>query len=842
MPNEENKDVLRNYKFIKTIGEGTFGKVKLSIHLLTNEYVAIKILEKSKITDKDDLERIEKEIKYLKLFDHPNIIQIYEVIENSQNYYIVMEYVPYGELFNYIVENERINEKEASFFYSQIIHGLNEIYKKGICHRDIKPENLLLTHQKIIKIIDFGLSNEYIDTLDTQCGSPCYAAPEIIRGMKYNGLMVDLWASGIILFAMLFGYLPFDDKDNNILFRKILECNLTFPKDINVSSEAKDLISKILIPNPHNRIQLEEILKHPFLVSGNIQYHNMMKPKKFNQDDIIINYMVNILKYSNIDNSILKLVKANKHNGCTTTYKLLKKQLIENRFNYDLYLEKMAHILPYTSPIRNIKIKKNYLVDKKSNINNIKSEKKTNNNEANINNINVIYKKKDSVNKDILIKENFLLIQNKEKGSRNHNLKENNNKIYKAHSTDNTKISKKINNFSIRKKIKLNINKRDISNFDKIKNNNLIVKNLRTKLLYNKILFGKNTNNFKKNIDTSISVDRKKIVKYNKKRESITPSKKKKNPFVYENESYQYNNSKRKKILYFPNHLLQKSRGKSEDKINKNIKYKYIKTLLLNTFLEKNKNRYSLTPINLKIYNKYNALSMDKPNKMKNKFKKNDMRINNYLLTIENKNKNSKHLILNHNINIHNNTNNNINNTNRQKSPCFRNIKVLNDNIYKNNLTKKNTNDNKKTRIINSHNINNINNNINYKYNNFKTIQLNPSNNSKSNNSININTNIIYNCQINNEYNRDVINKKEINKNTNKIKHINKNLLNEAYLPLNKRNKNQIRESIYSERFKTLSTIDESSLNYQNVNLQRKQLKKLFIGDKNIKSGNKEYK
>ena len=141
--------------------------------------------------------------------------------------------------------------------------------------------------------------------------------------------------------------------------------------------------------------------------------------------------------------------------------------------------------------------------------------------------------------------------------------------------------------------------------------------------------------------------------------------------------------------------MLQKSRGKSEDKINKNIKYKYIKTLLLNTFLEKNKNRYSLTPINLKIYNKYNALSMDKPNKMKNKFKKNDMRINNYLLTIENKNKNSKHLILNHNINIHNNTNNNINNTNRQKSPCFRNIKVLNDNIYENNLTKKNTNDNK---------------------------------------------------------------------------------------------------------------------------------------------------
>ena len=137
MTNPENQDCLKNYQFIKTIGEGTFGKVKLSKHLLTNELVAIKILEKSKITDKEELERVEKEIKYLKLFDHPNIIQLYEVIENDFNYYIVMEYIPNGEFFNYIVEKERIEEKEASFFYSQIIRGIEEINKKNICHRDI---------------------------------------------------------------------------------------------------------------------------------------------------------------------------------------------------------------------------------------------------------------------------------------------------------------------------------------------------------------------------------------------------------------------------------------------------------------------------------------------------------------------------------------------------------------------------------------------------------------------------------------------------------------------------------------------------------------------------------
>jgi len=285
MLNKENKNIIGNYKFIKTIGEGTFGKVKLSIHIPTKEYVAIKILEKSRIHDKEELERVEKEIKYLKLLNHPNIIQIYEVIDNPKYFYIVMEYVSGGELFNYIVNNEKLDEKEASFFFSQLIHGIKEIHKKKICHRDIKPENLLLTEKKLIKIIDFGLSNEYENYLKTQCGSPCYAAPEMIKGMKYNGLMIDLWACGIILFAMLCGYLPFDDKDNNILFRKILQCKVEFPneKETYLSNEAKDLILRILTPNPSKRIQLEEILNHPFLISGNQEYQNIMKPIIFNQ-------------------------------------------------------------------------------------------------------------------------------------------------------------------------------------------------------------------------------------------------------------------------------------------------------------------------------------------------------------------------------------------------------------------------------------------------------------------------------------------------------------------------------------------------------------------------------
>ena len=268
---EKNSTIVGNYKMEKTIGEGTFGKVKLAVHIPTGEQVAIKILEKSKIHDQEELERVEKEIKYLKMLNHPNIIQIYEIIENSKNFYLVMEYAPGGELFNYIVKNEKIDENESSYFFSQIIHGIEEIHKKKICHRDIKPENLLLTTNKIIKIIDFGLSNEYEKFLSTPCGSPCYASPEMIHGVKYNGLSVDLWASGIILYAMVCGYLPFDDKNNEKLFQKILQCKVEFPpsEETKISSECKDLILKILTPNPSKRIKLDEIKSHPFMKFGN---------------------------------------------------------------------------------------------------------------------------------------------------------------------------------------------------------------------------------------------------------------------------------------------------------------------------------------------------------------------------------------------------------------------------------------------------------------------------------------------------------------------------------------------------------------------------------------------
>jgi 5'-AMP-activated protein kinase, catalytic alpha subunit len=173
-----------------------------------------------------------------------------------------MEYASGGELFDYIVKRKRLKEPEACKFYQQIISGVEYIHKCGICHRDLKPENLLLDEQKNIKIVDFGLSNTYTDgaTLKTACGSPCYAAPEMIAGKKYHGLASDIWSCGIILFAMTCGYLPFEDPNTNKLYKKILACD--YQKPGSLSAALKDLLNRILNTDPKVRISITDIRAH----------------------------------------------------------------------------------------------------------------------------------------------------------------------------------------------------------------------------------------------------------------------------------------------------------------------------------------------------------------------------------------------------------------------------------------------------------------------------------------------------------------------------------------------------------------------------------------------------
>ena len=177
-----------------------------------------------------------------------------------------MEYASGGELFDYIVTNNRVKEPEACKFFQQIIDGVEYIHKLNVVHRDLKPENLLLDHNKNIKIVDFGLSNTYKNNelLKTACGSPCYAAPEMIAGKRYIGSNVDIWSCGVILFALICGYLPFEDPNTAQLYKKILNGDFSIPRF--VSADARDLLKCILSTNPDKRYNIELIREHKWFV------------------------------------------------------------------------------------------------------------------------------------------------------------------------------------------------------------------------------------------------------------------------------------------------------------------------------------------------------------------------------------------------------------------------------------------------------------------------------------------------------------------------------------------------------------------------------------------------
>ena len=276
------------YAISETIGKGTFGKVKLVYSIIKNPHkkYACKILEKSNMKEKEDRKRCQREMSILLNMNHHNIIKTTEIISDSSRYYIIMEYCPKGELFNKIVEQQHFNEEKSAFYYYQLISGIEYIHSKNICHRDLKPENLLLTEENELKIIDFGLSNFFLGEnklLITPCGSPCYASPEMILGFNYNGFCIDVWSSGIILYAMLCGYLPFEEEEgdvnNDILFRNIVECKVEYPDEF-IGPMAKDLLEKIIVRDYKKRITIKQIKKHPFFLLCRDIYFKKLDSRK----------------------------------------------------------------------------------------------------------------------------------------------------------------------------------------------------------------------------------------------------------------------------------------------------------------------------------------------------------------------------------------------------------------------------------------------------------------------------------------------------------------------------------------------------------------------------------
>ena len=321
-----------NYVLNKKLGQGTFGLVVLAIHEITGEKVAIKILDKEKIFRNSEKHRFERKIQIMKKMYHKNIVRLYNVIENYKEIFLVMEYIQGQELFDYISNKKRLTEIESCKIFQQIISGIEYLSKTKVAHRDLKPENLLLDSKKIIKIVDFGLSNTYYENelLTTACGSPCYAAPEILQGKKYKGVEVDIWSSGIILYAMLCGYLPFEDKNNQNLYKKIIKGEFVTPKYL--SSDVVDFLHKILTVEPENRYNINQIKNHPWfnLINPKINLNGGLLIDKYiiPFDEEIIKEMVQKYFYNE---QIVKInIIINKHNHITTTYYLMLQKKIRN--------------------------------------------------------------------------------------------------------------------------------------------------------------------------------------------------------------------------------------------------------------------------------------------------------------------------------------------------------------------------------------------------------------------------------------------------------------------------------------------------------------------------------
>ncbi|KAH8310726.1 hypothetical protein KR044_002745, partial [Drosophila immigrans] len=255
------------YKIIRTLGKGNFAKVKLAIHMPTGREVAIKVIDKTELNS-TARQKLYREVRIMKLLDHPNIVRLFQVIESERTLYLIMEYASRGELFDHLVKNGRIRERDARVIFRQLVSAIQYCHSKFVVHRDLKAENLLLDQHMNIKIADFGFGNTFNPNaqLETFCGSPPYAAPELFMGRKYAGPEVDAWSLGVVLYTLVSGSLPFDGGTLKELREHVLRGKYRVPYYI--SMDCENLMRKFLVLNPDKRATLNAVMADKWLNLG----------------------------------------------------------------------------------------------------------------------------------------------------------------------------------------------------------------------------------------------------------------------------------------------------------------------------------------------------------------------------------------------------------------------------------------------------------------------------------------------------------------------------------------------------------------------------------------------
>ena len=662
-----------DYIIKKTIGSGTFSTVKLGTHRITQKKVAIKILDKNKIESRDDLERIIREMQILTEMHNPFVIRVYKIYEDKNNFLIIMEYCEGGELFNYIVKKKRLSEEEASYFFFQLINGIEYIHSKGIAHRDLKPENLLLSKNKILKIIDFGLSNFYDGTkrLQTPCGSPCYASPEMVKGKRYDGFNIDIWAIGVILFAMLCGYLPFEDDENDtdVLFNEIIRNKIDYPYFL--SKLSLDILQKILVSDPLQRITIDEIKNHPFYLKGEKIFRNKFEEKQ-NDEEVQIN----------------KNEKKEKKEKEKSKDK--EKEIKDEKKETKTEDNSKKEIKQENKEIKNENDKKELKDENKNtnNINNINNNINTNtSNHVSINSHTT--KQSMNLNNNLIVNKMFTKIDKKE-------IKDRNSSRQKGPITIILKNEDK-NNFTLNNKQQQNINNEiksrnnpnTITNKEnKIINNNINVISSNNNDLTNKYLQTNNNNkiNFlmnQNNIEGRNGIM--KIFGLKNKKKLFTKLKLKNHKFIrYDIKNIANTEGKSNKINLKYNINLDSIKNTKNSFENHNLNYeiKNYKKNVLETDINHNTNNLKLIDNKAKSKDKSNSISLKK------KLIKYNM------------------MGMKHYNNLVNNINININNISRSAKkdkfePSFTNNNIINLNVILNNTSHNNNKNMNSLQIVN---------------------------------------------------------------------------------------------------------------------------------------------
>ncbi|XP_071120263.1 serine/threonine-protein kinase BRSK2-like isoform X3 [Mytilus edulis] len=327
------------YKLEKTLGKGQTGLVKLGVHCVSGKRVAIKIVNREKLSE-SVLMKVEREIAIMKLIEHPHVLGLFDVYENKKYLYLVLEHVSGGELFDYLVKKGRLTPKEARRFFRQIISALDFCHSHNICHRDLKPENLLLDDKNNIRVADFGMASLQVEgsMLETSCGSPHYACPEVIRGEKYDGRRADVWSCGVILYALLVGALPFDDDNLRQLLEKVKKGVFHIPHF--VPPDCQNLLRGMIEVDPEKRLTLEDIHRHPWVIAdsqGHIELEQPVAqivqtsiiPDIQDLDPDVLSTMSSLQCFKDKDKLIQELLNS-KHNTEKVVYFLLLDRKLRN--------------------------------------------------------------------------------------------------------------------------------------------------------------------------------------------------------------------------------------------------------------------------------------------------------------------------------------------------------------------------------------------------------------------------------------------------------------------------------------------------------------------------------